>query len=181
MTSRSDLSSTWDDTLGDLYRAEWGRLLSLLVSRTRRLDLAEDALSEAFARASEVWAAGDIPANSAGWLYTTAYRIILGGLRAEGIRGRKAPLLAVGASWVQAPTDDHAGELDDERLAVILLCCHPALHAQSRSALALRMVVGTSTEEIARLFLVSRPTMAARIGRAKKKIVVAGIPLSRPG
>lgn len=189
MTSRSDRSSTSADrAVADAYRAEWGRLLSLLVARTRRLDLAEDALGEAFARASERWAADGVPANPGAWLYTTAYRLLLGGLRSEAIRGRKSGLLAVGPGFAPAPGNDPADrvgdqvgdELGDERLALILLCCHPALHPEARSPLALRLVIGTSTDEIARLFLVPRPTMAARITRAKKKIVTAGIPLSSP-
>ena len=180
MTSRSDLSPTWvDEVVAETYRAEWGRLLSLLVARTRRLDLAEDALGEAFARASERWPTDGVPDRPSGWLFTTASRLIITQLRAEAIHGRKAPLLAVGTGWV-APSVDQVDDLDDERLALILLCCHPALHTEARSPLALRLVIGTTTDEIARLFLVSRPTMAARITRAKKKIVAAGIPLSLP-
>ena len=151
----------------------------MLVARTRRLDLAEDALSEAFARASDRWPSTGVPANPSGWLYTTASRLVIGGLRAEAMRGRKAPLLAVAPSWeplAEGPTDD----LGDERLALILLCCHPALHPEARSPLALRLVLGTATKEIARLFLVAPATMAARITRAKRKIVAVGIPLSRP-
>jgi RNA polymerase sigma-70 factor (ECF subfamily) len=179
MTSTSDRSSTRPDrTIEELYRVEWGRLLSLLVSRTRRLDLAEDALSEAFARASERWPGKGVPANPAGWLYTTAYRQVVGRLRAEAVAGRKAPLLAVRPGWV--PPDDSREELADDRLHLILLCCHPALPGESRSALALRLVIGTPTEQIARLFLVSSATMAARLTRAKKKIVLAGIPLGAP-
>src|SRR5262245_22602589 len=161
-----------------LFRAEWGRLLSLLVSRTRRLDLAEDALSEAFARASDRWPGEGTPADPAGWLYATAYRHVVGRLRAEAIAGRKAPLLAVRPDWV--PRDESAEVPADDRLQLILLCCHPALPSESRSVLALRLVVGTSTEQIARLFLVPPATMAARLTRAKKKIVVAGIPLGAP-
>ncbi len=150
------------------------------MTRTRRLDLAEDALSEAFARASARWPTAGVPANPGGWLYTTASRVIVGQLRSEAIHGRKAQLLAVRSDWVeQSPADDLDG-LNDERLALVLLCCHPALHPAARSPLALRLVIGTSTEEIARLFLVPRATMAARITRAKKKIVAAGIPLSAP-
>jgi RNA polymerase sigma-70 factor (ECF subfamily) len=152
--------------------------LSLLVSRTRRLDLAEDALSEAFARASQRWPGEGVPANPTGWLYTTAYRQVVGRLRAEAIAGRKAPLLAVRPGWV-APVDS-PGELADDRLHLILLCCHPALPPESRSALALRLVIGTPTGQIARLFLISPTTMAARLTRAKKKIVLAGIPLGAP-
>lgn len=179
MTSRSGRHSTRPDRVVEqAYRDEWGRLLSLLVARTRRLDLAEDALSEAFARAADRWPGEGVPANPAGWLYATAYRQIVGRLRAEAIAGRKAPLLAVRPGWV--PPADPPEELADDRLHLILLCCHPALPAASRSALSLRLVVGTPTEQIARLFLVPPATMAARLTRAKKKIAVAGIPLGAP-
>ncbi len=180
MTSKLDLSSKPPErVLEEVYRSDWGRLLSLLISRTRRLDLSEDALGEAFARAADRWARDGVPANPAGWLYTTAYRQMLGKLRAEAIAGRKAALLAVRPDWV-GPTEDGFDELPDDRLHLILLCCHPAVPSESRSALALRLVMGTPTDQIAKLFLVSTPTMAARITRAKKKIVAAGIPLGQP-
>lgn len=121
-----------------------------------------------------------MPENPAGWLYTTAWRQVLGRLRSEAIHGRKAALLAVGEGWVEPPNVDHIDALDDERLMLVLLCCHPAVHPEARSPLALRLVIGTSTAEIARLFLVPRATMAARITRAKKKIAAAGIPLALP-
>ncbi|MBX3071711.1 MAG: hypothetical protein KF883_14490 [Thermomicrobiales bacterium] len=179
MTSTSDQSSRKaDGAIEGVFRAEWGRLLALLVSRTRRLDLAEDALSEAFARASERWPEKGVPANPPGWLYATAYRAIIGQLRTEAVAGRKAPLLAVRPDW--EPASDTSDELPDERLQLILLCCHPALPPVARSALALRLVMETPTEQIARLFLVSTATMAARLTRAKRKIVLAGIPLARP-
>ncbi len=152
----------------------------MLVTRTRRLDLAEDALSEAFARAAARWPSAGVPDNPGGWLYTTASRLVAGRLRAEAIHGRKAQLLAVDSAWVHLPGPERFDELEDERLTLILLCCHPALHPTSRSALALRLVIGTPTSQIARLFLVSQSTMAARITRAKKKIIAAKIPLSRP-
>lgn len=167
-----------EEALAEIHRSDWGRLLSMLVARSRRLDLAEDALADAFARANERWPGDGLPSNPSGWLYTTAWRGVLGSLRAEAMRGRKAPLLAVDESWSAA--DDAGDEIDDERLAVILLACHPALDPAARAALALRLVIGTPTDEIARLFLVKPATMAARITRAKRKIVAAGIPLSRP-
>jgi RNA polymerase sigma-70 factor, ECF subfamily len=166
-----------DGAIAHVYRAEWGRLLSMLVARTRRLDLAEDALSEAFARASDRWPVVGVPANPAGWLHTTARRQIIARLRSEAVAGRRAPLLAVRDD---RPESDSLATLGDERLAVVLLCCHPALRPEARPALALRLVIGTPTTEIARLFLVSPTTMAARITRAKKKIVTAGIPLAHP-
>ncbi len=119
MTSTSDRSSTCPDrVIEQIFRAEWGRLLSLLVSRTRRLDLAEDASSEAFARASDRWPTEGVPANPAGWLYATAYRHVVGRLRAEAIAGRKAPLLAVRPGWV--PPGDSQEELADDRLQLLV-------------------------------------------------------------
>ena len=179
MTSTSGPSSTRPEpSVEAAYRAEWGRLLAMLVARTRRLDLAEDALAEAFARAAARWPSDGTPSNPAGWLYTTAQRQVVGRLRAEAMAGRKAPLLAVKPGW--APPEDSLDELPDDRLHVILLCCHPAVPRESRSALALRLVIGTPTDQIARLFLVAPATMAARLTRAKRKIVLAGIPLGSP-
>lgn len=179
MTSTSDRSSTSaEDSLAAVHRAEWGRLLALLVARTRRLDLAEDSLGEAFTRAAARWTTDGIPANPAGWLYTTAYRQVVGRLRSEAVAGRAAPLLAVRPGWVSPTVGED--ELPDERLHLILLCCHPALSKDAQAALALRLAVGTTTEQIARLFLVPVPTMAARLTRAKKKIALAGIPLGAP-
>ena len=99
--------------------------------------------------------------------------------------GPRPSTAARSGSWPSTPvgsagSGDELDALDDERLALILLCCHPAVHPEARAPLALRLVVGTTTEEIARLHLVSVATMAARITRAKKKIVIAGIPLSSP-
>lgn len=148
------------------------------MARTRRLDLAEDALSEAFARAAERWPTDGVPTNPAAWLYTTAHRQIVGRQRAEATAGRKAPLLAVRPGW--APPGRPEDELADDRLHLVLLCCHPALPRESRPALALRLVIGVPTEQIARLFLVPTATMAARLTRAKKKIIAAGIPLGAP-
>jgi RNA polymerase sigma-70 factor, ECF subfamily len=181
----AQMATAAEQAVADTYRSEWGRLLSVLVVRTRRLDLAEDALAEAFARAAVRWPVDGVPANPSGWLFVAARRVILGRLRSEAVAGRAAPLLAVRGA-VSAPIEQ--GERDeqdlatlpDERLQLVLLCCHPALEPAARSALALRLVIGTSTDEIARLFLVQTSTMAARLTRAKRKIVAAGIPLVLP-
>ena len=130
MTSTSDRSSTCPDRASsEVYRAEWGRLLSLLVSRTRRLDLAEDALSEAFAGRRSAGPRDGVPANPAGWLYATAYRHVVGRLRAEAIAGRKAPLLAVRPGWVP-PGDSHGGA--GRRSSARSSCC--AVTRRSRAS-----------------------------------------------
>lgn len=166
-----------DEILAEVVRTEWGAVIARLVARTRRLDLVEDALGEATVRAAARWPRDGVPDNPGAWLYTTAHRLVVGRIRAEAMAGRKAPLLAVRDDWREERIGD---EWPDDRLPLILLCCHPALPPASRPALALRLVIGTPTEEIARLFLVSPSTMAARLTRAKKKIVAAGIPLAAP-
>lgn len=186
-TSADDGSRPLDERLAALHRQEWGRLLSVLVARTRRLDLAEDALADAFVRAASRWPVDGVPQNPAAWLFVTAHRLVIGRLRHEAVAGRMVPLLAVGTSTAAPAADATAADVDDptidgadERLPMLFLCCHPALSADARSALALRLVIGTATDEIARLFLVPTPTMAARITRAKQKIVGTGIPLALP-
>jgi RNA polymerase sigma-70 factor, ECF subfamily len=168
------------------YRSDWGRLVAQLVATTRRLDLAEEAMAEALARASQRWPVDGVPVNPAGWLYTAAHRWVIGRLRAEAVAARKLPLLTIDRAWsTDAAADDSTPEragsshVGDERLSLLMLSCHPALDPLAQAALSLRLVIGTSTEQIARLFLVSTPTMAARLTRAKRKIAVAGIALTR--
>ena len=178
MTSRSGPSSTSAEVLDAVVREGWGRLVARVVARTRRLDLAEDAAAHAVERAAARWPVDGVPDNPMAWLTTVAQRHVVGRLRAEAVAGRKAPLLAVRPAWEPPAADGDAAI--DEQLHLVLLCCHPALSQDCRSALALRLVIGTTTEQIARLFLVPVPTMAARLTRAKRKIVLAGIPLGRP-
>ncbi|WP_267128866.1 RNA polymerase sigma factor [Ornithinicoccus halotolerans] len=169
------------------WRDHWGRLLALLASRYRRLDLAEDALADAFEAATRRWPADGVPGNPAGWLLTTASRRVLDRLRAEAVHARKEPLLVVDhdvhrAEQEQAtdPAGGTAPGVPDERLRLVLLCCHPALSVESSSALALRLVIGLPVPEIARLSLARDATVAARITRAKRKIAAAGMPLTLP-
>ncbi|WP_431842972.1 RNA polymerase sigma factor [Calidifontibacter indicus] len=162
-------------SLEQIHRDEWGRLLALLVAHSRRLDLAEDALAEAFEQAARVWPDDGTPTNPAGWLMTTAKRRITDRIRAEAMAARKQPLLAIDErNRVQ---DNESG---DDLLRLVLLAAHPALAPEAGAALTLRLVLGVPTGDIAKLFLVSEPTMAARLTRARKKVVAAGIPLALP-
>ncbi len=164
-------------TVEDVWRDEWGRLLALLVARYRRLDLAEDGLGDAFEAATRTWPTDGTPANPAAWLLTAARRRILDRLRAEAVAAKKLPALAVEAELteeaqrVMADTGEPVpGRGYDERLRLVLLCAHPALTPEAAAALTLRLVMGVATEDIARLFLVPTPTMAARLTRARKRL-----------
>jgi RNA polymerase sigma-70 factor (ECF subfamily) len=172
-----------EDALTDVVRAEWGRLVALLLVQFRRLDLVEDALGDAVEAASRTWPADGVPTNPAAWLMTAARRRVLDRLRTEDVARRKQPLLLVDAEHHQegARTMADAGHLvEDDVLRLVLMCAHPALAPEAASALSLRLVLGVPTADIARLFLVPEPTMAARITRAKKRIVGAGIPFAVP-
>ncbi|MEV6492231.1 sigma-70 family RNA polymerase sigma factor, partial [Actinoplanes sp. NPDC051633] len=164
------------DVVEQAYRDHWARLLALLVTRLRRFDVAEDSLQDAFVAAARSWPADGVPANPAAWLMTAAHRRALDRLRRETRDRDRLPLLI---------TDDRPGEPDldeitDERLRMLFACCHPALAPEGRAAMMLRFVGGLTTAEIARLFLVSESTMAARLTRAKRKMALAGIPLREP-
>jgi RNA polymerase sigma factor (sigma-70 family) len=154
-------------------RGEWGRLLALLVAQYRRLDLAEDGLGDAFEAAARTWPRDGTPANPPAWLLTAARRRIVDRLRAESVGARSLPLLAVEAELTEEAqrTTAHFGEdVVDQRLRLVLLCAHPSLSREDAAALTLRLVLGVPTEDIARLFLVSTPTMAARLTRARKRL-----------
>jgi len=170
------------DRLDALWREEWGRLLALLVAQYQRLDLAEDGLADAFEAAARTWPRDGDPDNPAAWLLTAARRRTVDRLRAEATAVRKRPALAVEASLqeeAQQVMADAGEEVRDERLRLVLLCAHPSLAPESGAALTLRLVLGVSTADIARLFLVSTPTMAARLTRARKRL--AGQRFDVPG
>ena len=172
---------TSDEALAEVVREEWGRLTSLLLAQFRRLDLVEDALGDAVEAAARTWPRDGAPERPAAWLLTTARRRLVDRLRAEAVAQRRAPLLVVDVrEGGGSPMADPGGLLEDERLRLVLMCCHPALSPEVASALALRLVVGVTTADIARLFLVPEPTMAARLTRGKRKIVTAGIPYAVP-
>lgn len=152
----------------------------MLVARWRDLDVAEEALADAFEAAARTWPSGGVPEKPAAWVMTVAQRSALDRYRRRGTALRALPLL------VAETRDREEGEAgmiepgDDDELRLLLLTCHPALAASSQAALALRLVLGVPTSEIARLFLVSEATLAARITRAKRKVHAAGLPLRLP-
>lgn len=172
------------EALGRLHRDEWGRLLALLVARFRRLDLAEDGLADAFEAAARHWPVEGVPDNPPAWLLTTARRKVLDRLRSESTHATKLPLLVVDAYAAEAAQRvmaDGGEVLTDERLRLVLLCAHPRLSPEAAAALTLRLVLGVPTEDIARLFLVPTPTMAARLTRARKKLAGADFTLPDAG
>ncbi|WP_156253428.1 RNA polymerase sigma factor [Pseudactinotalea terrae] len=162
------------------WQQEWGRLLGLLVGRFRDVDLAEDALADAFEAATRTWPTDGVPSNPAAWLLTTARRRALDKLRGADTARRKLPLLVVDHLREEERGEVDIDDVGDDELKLLFLACHPALAPESQAALALRLVLGIPTAEIARLFLVTEPTMAARITRAKKKIATAGLPFAMP-
>ncbi len=171
------------DDLEQVVRLEWGRLVALLLAQLRRLDLVEDALGDAVESASRTWPVDGAPDNPAAWLLTAARRRVLDRLRTEEVARRKLPLVRTDVQRHQegARTMADGGSLvEDDVLRLVLMCAHPALAPEAASALSLRLVLGVPTADIARLFLVPEPTMAARITRAKKRIVGAGIPFAVP-
>jgi RNA polymerase sigma factor (sigma-70 family) len=162
-----------EEALATTWRDEWGRLLALLVARYRRLDLAEDGLSDAFEAASRTWPGDGVPSNPPAWLLTAARRRIVDRLRSERVLAAKMPLLGVDAELTeeaQRVMADPGEEVRDERLRLVLLCAHRSLPVETAAALTLRLVLGVSTDDIARLFLVSTPTMATRLTRARHRL-----------
>ncbi len=157
------------------HRREWAQVLATTAALTRDLDLAEDCTQDAFAQALQTWEQTGVPARPGAWLTTIARNRARDVMRRESTFRRTMPKLVADPS-VAGPEE----ALDDDRLRLIFTCCHPALSRDARIALTLRLVCGLSTAEVARAFLVSEPTMAARITRAKKKIAAARIPYRVP-
>ena len=171
------------EELDAVVREEWGRLVALLLAQYRRLDLVEDALGDAVEAASRTWPHDGVPDNPAGWLMTAARRRVLDRLRTEEVARRKQPLLVTEAEQRQSrirTMADPGAVVEDDLLRLVMMCAHPALAPEAASALSLRLVLGVPTGDIARLFLVPETTMAARLTRAKKRVVAAGIPFAVP-
>jgi RNA polymerase sigma factor (sigma-70 family) len=171
----------------EAHRREWAFVVAATVRVACDLDLAEECVQEAYAAALQSWTRDGVPTNPAAWLTTTAKRRAVDAIRRDQVFRSKLPLLIEPEELVEDTIERQpaaGSELDevvrDERLRLIFLCCHPALARDGQVALTLRLVCGLSTSDIARAFLVSEATMAARITRATRKIAGSRIPYRLP-
>ena len=174
------------DELSEAFRTEWPKILATLIRYTGSVELAEDCVQEAFARAVESRDRA-LLINPAAWMTTVAKRIAIDAVRRDAALRRRLPLLAVDEESPSGPSpaDTSAGAptdtpADDDRLGLLFLVCSPELAPETRLALALRFVCGVSTEAIADALLVEHTTMSARLTRAKKRIESDGIRFSTP-
>ncbi|NYJ03539.1 RNA polymerase sigma-70 factor (ECF subfamily) [Nocardioides thalensis] len=178
--------TTAGDAVAAAFRAEWGRVVATLIRVTGDWDLAEECAQEAFARAAERWPVEGVPDRPGAWLTTVGRNRAMDVLRRA--RTEAAKLEELGVMAEREASYDGSGpgaavgadEIPDDRLRLVFTCCHPALPLEARVALTLRTLAGLTTAEIARALLVSEPTMAKRLVRAKHKIRAAGIPFRVP-
>jgi RNA polymerase sigma-70 factor (ECF subfamily) len=162
--------------VADAHRREWAFVLAATARVTRDLDVAEECVQEAYVSALDAWARDGIPDNPGAWLTVAARRNALNLVRRAATLQSKLPLL-LEPEADEMPEDE---TIPDDRLRLVFTCCHPALSREAQVALTLRLVCGVGTPDIADAFLVSEPTMAARLTRAKKKIAAARIPYAVP-
>jgi RNA polymerase sigma-70 factor, ECF subfamily len=161
-----------------VFREEQGRAIAVLVRRFGDIDVAEEAVQDAFAEAVRRWPSTGLPPSPPGWIITTARNRAIDRLRREAARADKQAQAALVHAPDEPPVEE--GPVRDDRLRLIFTCCHPALAVPAQVALTLRLLGGLSTAEIAHAFLVPEPTMAQRLVRAKGKIRAAGIPYRVP-
>jgi RNA polymerase sigma-70 factor (ECF subfamily) len=166
------------NAVADAHRREWAFVLAATARVASDIDLAEECVQDAYVSALEAWKRVGVPDNPGAWLTTAARRKAIDALRRDQTLRAKLPLLVEPVDQAIAGPDeamtDHHG-IPDDRLRLVFTCCHPALAREAQVALTLRLVCGLTTTEIAQAFIVSEPTMAARVTRAKKKISAARI------
>src|SRR5215510_9171168 len=165
------------ETIDRIYRSESRRVFATLVRLLGDFDLAEEALHEAFRAALEQWPRDGIPENPRAWLVSAGRFKAIDGIRRQA---RFDVLDEEKIESLAAEEGPEKNEIEDDRLRLIFTCCHPALPPDAQVALTLREVCDLKTEEIARAFLTSAPTIAQRIVRAKAKIREARIPYQVP-
>jgi len=177
--TRTAADSVVGAAVAEAHRREWAFVLAATVRLTRDLDLAEECVQDAYAKALTTWASRGVPASPSAWLTTVAKRRALDLMRRHATFRRSLPLL-LDDPVEPGPDESFPQEITDDRLRLIFTCCHPAIAKEAQVALTLRLLCGLTTTEVARAFLVKEPTMAARITRAKKKIAAARIPYRVP-
>ncbi|MFG1923554.1 RNA polymerase sigma factor [Cryptosporangium sp. NPDC048952] len=165
-----------DADVDRIVREEYGRVVATLVRRFGDVDLAEEATGEALLVAVQNWRRDGLPPNPGGWLVTTAGNRAIDRIRRESVRDARQKEALV----LTPESTDPLGAVDDDRLRLIFMCCHPALAVEARVALTLRLVAGLSMAEIASAFVTPETTMAQRLTRAKRKIKAARIPFGVP-
>jgi RNA polymerase sigma-70 factor (ECF subfamily) len=166
------------DVIDEVFRGEAGKAVATLIRLFGDIDIAEEAVQDAFVVATERWPDEGLPPNPAGWIVTTARNRAIDELRRES--GREDRHVRAFELQMQSEPDPVEGPVIDDRLRLIFTCCHPALDPSARVALTLRLLGGLQTGEIARAFLTSESAMAQRLVRAKRKIKAANIPYRVP-
>lgn len=165
--------------VADAHRREWAFVLAATVRVTGDLGMAEECVQDAYAQALSTWGDRGVPARPGAWLTTVARRRAVDAGRRDATLRRSLPLL-LDDRVDPGPQMADPEEIVDDRLRLVFTCCHPALTLEAQVALTLRLLCGLTTAEVAAAFLVSEPTMAARLTRAKKKISGARIPYREP-
>ncbi|WP_052669977.1 sigma-70 family RNA polymerase sigma factor [Nitriliruptor alkaliphilus] len=166
------------EELDRIFRAEFGQAVATLIRVFGDIDLAEDAVQEAFVVAARTWPSRGLPPNPGGWITTTARRRAIDRLRREAQRDDRQAQAAL--LQEQTTGREEVGPVSDDQLRLIFTCCHPALAVETRVALTLRLLGGLTTAEIARAFLVSDSAMEQRLVRAKRKIRATHLPYRVP-